>query len=229
MVKLDKIYTRGGDSGQTSLGDGSRVDKHGARVAAYGTVDEANAVIGLARLHTEGEADAMLVRIQNDLFDLGADLCVPAAEGAKPRLRVSQTQVERLEADEAGVRLWAGGRGVEAQAAVVAVGVEPATALARSAGLALAIFFQANVEMNAIGPHVHVLLAFQTTFAPVAVFFFPVRFQPGHGGGTQSGRVRPQQRFQRLGEVSRADPLQVQPGNQLLNTLRLPQIGVFRK
>jgi len=97
MVKLDKIYTRGGDSGQTSLGDGSRVAKHGARVAAYGTVDEANAVLGLARLHTEGDADAMLARIQNDLFDLGADLCVPVAEGAKARLRVSEAQVERLE------------------------------------------------------------------------------------------------------------------------------------
>lgn len=99
MVKLDKIYTRGGDAGQTSLGDGSRVAKHGARVDAYGTVDEANAVIGLARLHTDGEADAMLARIQNDLFDLGADLCVPVAEGAKPRLRVSDAQVARLEAE----------------------------------------------------------------------------------------------------------------------------------
>ena len=99
MVKLDKIYTRGGDSGQTSLGDGSRVAKHGARVEAYGTVDEANAVIGLARQHTDGDADAMLARIQNDLFDLGADLCVPVAEGAKARLRVSETQVERLEAE----------------------------------------------------------------------------------------------------------------------------------
>lgn len=99
MVKLDKIYTRGGDAGQTSLGDGSRVPKHGLRVEAYGTVDEANAVIGLARLSTAGDADAMLSRIQNDLFDLGADLCVPVADGAKPRLRVSDTQVTRLEAE----------------------------------------------------------------------------------------------------------------------------------
>jgi len=99
MVKLDKIYTRGGDSGQTSLGDGSRVAKHGIRVDAYGTVDEANAVIGLARLHTQGDADDQLARIQNDLFDLGADLCVPVAEGAKSRLRVSEVQVERLESE----------------------------------------------------------------------------------------------------------------------------------
>lgn len=99
MVKLDKIYTRGGDTGQTSLGDGSRVPKHGIRVEAYGTVDEANAVVGLARLSTDGEADAMLARIQNDLFDLGADLCVPVADGAKSRLRVSETQVARLESE----------------------------------------------------------------------------------------------------------------------------------
>ena len=72
MVKIDKIYTRGGDKGETSLGSGGRVAKHDLRVAAYGTTDEANAVIGLARLHTEDEADAMLARIQNDLFDLGA-------------------------------------------------------------------------------------------------------------------------------------------------------------
>ena len=80
MVKLTRIYTRGGDKGRTSLGDGSRVAKHDPRVEAYGTVDEANAAIGLARLHAEGEAEAMLARIQNDLFDLGADLCRPEAE-----------------------------------------------------------------------------------------------------------------------------------------------------
>ena len=94
MVKLTKIYTRGGDKGQTSLGDGARVAKHDLRVAAYGTVDEANGVIGLARLHTEGDVDAMLGRIQNDLFDLGADLCTPEVEEPKyPPLRmVSRTR-----------------------------------------------------------------------------------------------------------------------------------------
>jgi cob(I)alamin adenosyltransferase len=100
MVTLTKIYTRGGDKGQTSLGDGRRVAKHDLRVEAYGTVDETNGVIGLARLHTEGEADAMLSRIQNDLFDLGADLCTPEtgrkAEGA---LRIVESQVERLESE----------------------------------------------------------------------------------------------------------------------------------
>ena len=98
MVKLTKIYTRGGDTGQTSLGDGTRVAKHDVRVAAYGTVDEANAVVGLARLHTSGDVDAMLARIQNDLFDLGADLCTPETPDPKyPPLRVVQAQVDRLE------------------------------------------------------------------------------------------------------------------------------------
>jgi cob(I)alamin adenosyltransferase len=98
MVRLTRIYTRGGDSGETSLGDGSRVPKHASRVAAYGTVDEANAAIGLARLHADAEADAMLGRIQNDLFDLGADLCTPQAglRGAGA-LRILAAQVERLE------------------------------------------------------------------------------------------------------------------------------------
>jgi len=100
VVKLDKIYTRGGDKGETSLGDGRRVAKHDLRVAAYGTADEANSVLGLARLHTSGNDDAMLARIQNDLFDLGADLCTPydgrKADGA---LRVTADQVARLEAE----------------------------------------------------------------------------------------------------------------------------------
>ncbi len=100
MVKLTKIYTRGGDKGETSLGDGTRVKKHDARVATYGAVDEANAAIGVARLHTkDGDVDAMLSRIQNDLFDLGADLCTPQAENDAPgkALRIVQTQVDRLE------------------------------------------------------------------------------------------------------------------------------------
>jgi cob(I)alamin adenosyltransferase len=98
MVKLDKIYTRGGDTGETSLGGGRRVAKHDVRVAAYGTADEANAVIGLARLHTTGDVDVMLARIQNDLFDLGADLCTPAENERKGgALRVTAAQVKRLE------------------------------------------------------------------------------------------------------------------------------------
>ena len=99
MVTLSQIYTRGGDGGQTSLGDGSRVVKHDPRVEAYGTVDEVNGVIGLARLHASPAADTMLARIQNDLFDLGADLCRPEDRGDRPSLRMVDTQVERLEAE----------------------------------------------------------------------------------------------------------------------------------
>jgi len=98
MVRLTRIYTRGGDTGETSLGDGSRVAKHDLRVAATGTVDEANAAIGLARLHTKGAADATLSRIQNDLFDLGADLCRPD-DGKREALRIVDAQVDRLEAE----------------------------------------------------------------------------------------------------------------------------------
>jgi cob(I)alamin adenosyltransferase len=104
MVVLNKIYTRTGDAGTTALGTGERVPKHSPRIAAYGNVDETNASIGVARLHL-GDApdvDAMLGRIQNDLFDLGADLCAPeraGAQGGRERLRVSEAQVRRLEAE----------------------------------------------------------------------------------------------------------------------------------
>ncbi len=97
MVKLTRIYTRGGDSGETSLGGGGRVPKHALRVAAYGAVDEANAALGVARLHTQGAADEMLQRIQNDLFDLGADLCRPGDASEGQGLRIAQAQIDRLE------------------------------------------------------------------------------------------------------------------------------------
>jgi cob(I)alamin adenosyltransferase len=101
MVRLTRIYTRGGDKGRTSLGDGSRVPKHALRVEAVGTVDEANAAIGVARLVAAGEGGAMLARIQNDLFDLGADLCTPSGADEAPgqALRIVQGQVDRLEAE----------------------------------------------------------------------------------------------------------------------------------
>ena len=97
MVKLNKIYTRTGDGGETSLVNGRRVAKHSGRPAAFGEVDEANSVIGLARLHCEGESDEMLGRIQNDLFDLGADLATP--ESDSPALRITEDQVNRLETE----------------------------------------------------------------------------------------------------------------------------------
>ena len=95
MVKLNKIYTRTGDSGETSLVNGARVSKHSRRPAAFGEVDEVNSVIGLARLHSQDESDEMLSRIQNDLFDLGADLATPETD--KPALRITTAQVTRLE------------------------------------------------------------------------------------------------------------------------------------
>ncbi|MGD8709466.1 MAG: cob(I)yrinic acid a,c-diamide adenosyltransferase [Ectothiorhodospiraceae bacterium] len=98
MVKLTKIYTRTGDKGETALVNGSRVPKHHLRVTAYGTVDETNAAIGLARVGLTGELDQWLSRIQNDLFDLGADLATPEEEApAFEPLRVVDSQVEWLE------------------------------------------------------------------------------------------------------------------------------------
>lgn len=103
MVVLNKIYTKTGDSGKTALGNGDRVSKHSLRVASYGTVDELNATLGLARLHASGDEDEALSRIQNDLFDLGADLCRPDmekdGEAGYPVLRMSPGQTERLETE----------------------------------------------------------------------------------------------------------------------------------
>jgi cob(I)alamin adenosyltransferase len=103
MVVLSKIYTRTGDTGETALGNGARVPKYSDRVSAYGTVDETNATVGLARLHAAGEMDAALARISNDLFDLGADLCTPDrhkdAELPYTPLRMIAPQVVRLESE----------------------------------------------------------------------------------------------------------------------------------
>ena len=103
MVVLNKIYTRTGDDGTTALGSGRRVAKYDLRVEAYGTLDETNAAIGLVRLHTgagQPLLDAMLARIQNDLFDLGADLCYPdETRDARGRLQVTDAQVKRLESE----------------------------------------------------------------------------------------------------------------------------------
>ncbi len=103
MVVLNKIYTRTGDKGDTALGNGTRVAKDSARVNAYGTVDELNAIVGLARLHASAEMDAQLALIQNDLFDLGADMCRPDmakdADAEYPPLRVTPAQTDRLETE----------------------------------------------------------------------------------------------------------------------------------
>ncbi|WP_376875317.1 cob(I)yrinic acid a,c-diamide adenosyltransferase [Albirhodobacter sp. R86504] len=103
MVVLNKIYTKTGDKGETALADGSRVAKHSLRVSAYGTVDELNSQLGVARLHAQGDTAAAIERIQNDLFDLGADLARPDmhkdSEAGYPVLRVVETQTERLETE----------------------------------------------------------------------------------------------------------------------------------
>lgn len=103
MIVLNKIYTKAGDAGETALGNGVRVAKHALRVQAYGTSDELNSFVGVARLNADGQIDTALNRIQNDLFDLGADLCRPDldqdAEAEYPPLRVINSQVERLEAE----------------------------------------------------------------------------------------------------------------------------------
>jgi len=101
MVRIDRVITRGGDTGETSLGDGTRVPKDALRVEAYGEVDEANAAIALLRLHADPTSDAMLARIQNDLFDIGADLCVPGQAG--DRLRLTDAPSLRLEAEVAAM------------------------------------------------------------------------------------------------------------------------------
>lgn len=103
MVRIDRVMTRGGDGGETSLGDGTRVSKADPRIEAIGAVDEANSAVGVLRVHTRDRTaeDAMLARIQNDLFDLGADLCVPGTGG--DRLRVTDAAVARLEAEIEGM------------------------------------------------------------------------------------------------------------------------------
>ncbi|HSE76599.1 MAG TPA: cob(I)yrinic acid a,c-diamide adenosyltransferase [Alphaproteobacteria bacterium] len=166
MVRLTRIYTRGGDKGETSLGDGARVAKHDPRVAAYGTVDEANAAIGAARLHTQGEADAMLARIQNDLFDLGADLCRPGDASEDGQLRVVQSQVERLEReiDAMNAKLaplesfvLPGGTPAAAQLHVARTVVRRAERLTTALALAAAVNPQVIAYLNRLSDHLFVL------------------------------------------------------------------------
>jgi cob(I)alamin adenosyltransferase len=97
LIKLNKIYTKTGDGGDTALGDGERVLKDSLRVSAYGNVDELNASIGIITLYANTELKRKLKNIQNDLFDIGADLCVPISEKNKDRLRLSTNQIETLE------------------------------------------------------------------------------------------------------------------------------------
>lgn len=167
MVRLTRIYTRGGDAGETSLGDGSRVPKQALRVAAFGTVDEANAAIGLARLHTSGDDDAMLARIQNDLFDLGADLCTPeAGRKAEGALRIIAVQVARLEQEidamNAGLQpldffVLPGGTPAAAQLHLARTIVRRAERLVASLAAAEPINTEALKYLNRLSDHLFVL------------------------------------------------------------------------
>jgi len=144
MVRLSKIYTKTGDSGETGLGDNSRISKASLRVAAIGAVDETNAAIGIARLDAEGDCDAMLGRIQNDLFDLGADLCVPEdGRKAEGRLRIVGAQVERLEREIDAMN--------EALEPLTSFVLPGGTALAARLHLARTIARRAEIAMVAVG------------------------------------------------------------------------------
>ncbi|MEO1093097.1 MAG: cob(I)yrinic acid a,c-diamide adenosyltransferase [Pseudomonadota bacterium] len=157
MVTLNQIYTRGGDGGKTSLGDGSRVLKFSPRVEAYGTVDEANATLGLARLHLEGEVDAQLGRVQNDLFDLGADLCRPGEDGEVDdgRLRVTPGQVERLEREIDGLN--------EA--------LQPLSSFVLPGGTPAAAYLHLARTITRRAERLVVELADQETVSPVAIHY----------------------------------------------------------
>jgi cob(I)alamin adenosyltransferase len=151
MILIDRVITRGGDTGETSLGDGTRLAKDALRVEAYGTVDEANAAIGMLRLHTQGqsnlgehtlgEEDAMLARIQNDLFDVGSDLCVPGVAGS--RLRLTDAPSLRLEREVAAMNA-----ALPALASFVLPGGTPAAAHAH---LARTITRRAERRVVALG------------------------------------------------------------------------------
>ena len=156
MVRLDKIYTKGGDSGQTGLSDGSRLSKAHPRITAIGAVDETNSAIGIARLDAQGDFDAMLARIQNDLFDLGADLSAPE-DGRKSegRLRIVPAQVERLEREIDAMN--------EKLAPLTSFVLPGGTALAAHLHLARAIARRAEAAI--------VQLAAQETINPAALHY----------------------------------------------------------
>nr|WP_295664294.1 cob(I)yrinic acid a,c-diamide adenosyltransferase [Polymorphobacter sp.] len=171
MVKLNVIYTRTGDDGSTGLADGSRRAKDDARVAAYGTVDEANSVIGIARLAADADTDAMLARIQNDLFDVGADLATPGDDFAvdSKSLRATASQVDRLEAEIDAMNatlapltsfILPGGTPAAAHLHLARTVVRRAERLAVSAALAETINPTAIRYLNRLSDHLFVLARF---------------------------------------------------------------------
>jgi cob(I)alamin adenosyltransferase len=155
MVKLNKIYTKTGDRGETGLSDGSRVAKFSARITAIGAVDETNSAIGVARLDADGDHDAMLARIQNDLFDLGADLSMPEDDKPGERLRIAPIQVERLE------------REIDAMNASLA----PLTSFVLPGGTALAAHLHLARAIARRAERAIVELATRETINPAAVHY----------------------------------------------------------
>ena len=186
MVTLNRIYTRGGDKGRTSLGSGKRVAKHALRVEAYGTVDEANSVIGVARLHTKAmaECDAMLARIQNDLFDLGADLCVPEEPDSESAagLRVIAGQVTRLEQEIDAMNdtlapltsfILPGGSPAAAHLHVARTVVRRAERLVSHLKIREVVNEQALMYLNRLSDHLFVLARFVNVDAGGDVLWVP--------------------------------------------------------
>jgi len=147
MVRIDRVVTRGGDKGDTSLGDGSRVAKSDPRIEALGAVDEANASIGVLRLHAGGRPaeDAMLGRIQNDLFDVGADLCVPGV--GEDRLRIAASAIERLEQEVADMNA-----ALPALTSFILPGGTPAGAFAHMSRVAVRRAERAVVILDDVNP-----------------------------------------------------------------------------
>jgi cob(I)alamin adenosyltransferase len=169
MVRLNKIYTKTGDSGETGLSDGSRVTKFSLRIAAIGAVDETNSAVGVARLDAEGDADAMLARVQNDLFDLGADLSMPKEGEPETPLRILPLQVERLEweIDSMNAGLEPLGSFVLPGGTALAAHLHMARAIARRAERAIAELAQSEIinpaalhYANRLSDHLFVLARF---------------------------------------------------------------------
>lgn len=186
MVKLNKIYTRTGDDGSTGLVDGSRRPKHDVRIAAYGTVDEANSVIGIVRLHTKGDAaaDHMLARIQNDLFDLGADLATPGDDftPSAMSLRTTAAQVERLEREIDAMNatlspltsfILPGGSSAAAYLHLARTVIRRAERLAVEAAREQPINPQAIAYLNRLSDHLFVMARYQNAGAGGDVLWAP--------------------------------------------------------
>jgi cob(I)alamin adenosyltransferase len=179
MVRIDRVVTRGGDAGETSLGDGSRISKADPRIEAIGAVDEANASIGVMRLHTPRHVreDAMLARIQNDLFDVGADLCVPG--GGSDRLRLTAAAVARLESEVAEMNqslpplksfILPGGTEAAAFAHVARVAARRAERVAVSVGDVNPVVLQ---YLNRLSDHLFVLARVLNENAATDVLWVP--------------------------------------------------------